>query len=110
MLELTKQMKAKILEHIEAIDIDVRELASYRNYGHPDQNYARFAEPDDEDWDEEEEWRAKIDDFIETLQQGYNLTDEVTDLMTDEEFAEYDETLENAKAFDNKVIKWLESL
>jgi hypothetical protein len=109
MLELTEKMKAKILEHIEAIDIDVRELASYRNYGHPDQNYARFAEPDDEDWDEEEEWRAKLDEFIEVLQHGC-LTDEVADLMTDEEFAEYDETLAGAEAFDDKVIKWLESL
>jgi hypothetical protein len=30
--------------------------------------------------------------------------------MTDEEFAEYDETLAGAEAFDDKVIKWLESL
>jgi hypothetical protein len=62
-MSLTENQKKRILGAIDDIEIDLWALDSYRNYGHPDQNFARFAEPDDEDWDEQEEWEKKIDQF-----------------------------------------------
>jgi hypothetical protein len=62
-MKLTDEHKKAILKAIDNMEVDVWALDSYRNYGHPDQNFARFAEPDDEDWDEQEEWEKKIDQF-----------------------------------------------
>lgn len=46
--------------------VDVQNLDSYRCHKHS-QDFARFAEPDDEDWDENEEWNEKCKQAIEKI-------------------------------------------
>lgn len=46
--------------------VDVQELDSYRCHKH-NQGFDRFAEPDDEDWDENEEWNEKCRQSIEKI-------------------------------------------
>ena len=65
---LNIEQKKRILKFIEDRDVDVTELESYKNYGHPDQNFARFAEPDEEDWDLDEEYARKCDEAIEYIE------------------------------------------
>lgn len=60
--------KKKIIDFIEHQYVDVSELNSYKNYGHPAQNFARFAEPDEEDWDLDEEYAKQGESAIECIE------------------------------------------
>ena len=64
---LTAFEKHKLKDFINKQVVDVQELPSYRNHGHPDQNFARFAEPDDEDWDIDEEYQKQGEEAIELI-------------------------------------------
>ena len=46
--------------------IEVQELPSYRCHKH-NQGFDRFAEPDDEDWDEKEEWNEQCEQAIDKI-------------------------------------------
>lgn len=64
---LTSRQKEKIRDFVNKQEIDVTELSSYVNRGHPPQDYARFPDPDDEEWDEYEEWEEMGDQAIEKI-------------------------------------------
>ena len=49
MKKLTKEQKQELLDFIDDQEIEVSELESYRCFSH-NQDFARFAESDDEDW------------------------------------------------------------
>jgi len=55
---MEKTYRQMLIDFIQEQDVDVQELDSYTCHRN-NQNFARFAEPDDEDWDEREEWNAK---------------------------------------------------
>ena len=55
---MEKKYRKMLIDFIQEQVVDVQELDSYRCHKHK-QDFARFAEPDDEDWDEKEEWNAK---------------------------------------------------
>lgn len=66
---LNDEQKKKIENYISKQEVDVRELDSYRNYGHPNQNFDRFAEPDDERWDEDEEYAKQCEMAIDCIKE-----------------------------------------
>ena len=55
---MEKTYRKMLIDFIQEQVVDVQELDSYRCHKHK-QDFARFAEPDDEYWDEKEEWNAK---------------------------------------------------
>ena len=65
---MEKTYRQMLDDFINNQSIDVEELDSYKRYRH-NQNFARFAEPDDEDWDENEEWNKKCEQAIEKINQ-----------------------------------------
>lgn len=67
-MTLSAKNKNKLKEFINNQVVDVTELDSYVNNGHPDQNFSRFHEPDDEDWDTDEEQEKKGEMAIEKIQ------------------------------------------
>lgn len=66
--ELTTFEKKKLIKFINGRAINVEDLSSYRNHGHPSQNFARFAEPDDEEWDLDEEYAAQGIEAIDCIE------------------------------------------
>lgn len=64
---MEKTYRQMLDDFIQEQVIDVQELDSYRCHKH-NQNFARFAEPDDEDWDENEEWNAQCEQAIRKIQ------------------------------------------
>lgn len=87
-MTLSAKKKNKLKEFINNQAIDVTELDSYVNHGHPDQNFARFPEPDDEDWDTDEEYRKMGEQAIEKIEGDglYEWTD-IDDRFKDEAIA-----------------------
>ena len=63
---MEKTYRQMLDDFIQDQTIEVEELNSYRCHKH-NQNFARFAEPDDEDWDENEEWNAKCKEAISKI-------------------------------------------
>ena len=61
-----EELQDKFANDVDFV-VDVQDLETYKNYGHPPQNYARFPEPDDEEWDEDEYYAAQDSDFFEEL-------------------------------------------
>lgn len=66
--ELMMFEKKKLIKFINGRIIDVTELNSYVNHGHPSQDFARFAEPDDEEWDLDEEYAAQGREAIDCIE------------------------------------------
>lgn len=63
---MEKTYRQMLDDFIQEQVIDVEGLDSYRCHKH-NQNFDRFAEPDDEDWDEQEEWNAQCEQAIEKI-------------------------------------------
>ena len=63
---MEKTYRQMIDDFISEQVIEVQELDSYRRHRH-NQNFARFAEPDDEDWDEDEEWNAQCEQALRKI-------------------------------------------
>lgn len=63
---MDKTYKQMLEEFINNQVIDVQELESYHCHRH-NQNFARFAEPDDEDWNVDEEWNAQCEQAIQKI-------------------------------------------
>lgn len=80
MKKLTKEQKQELLDFIDDQEIEVSELESYRCFSH-NQDFARFAEPDDEDWDEDEEYNEMCSQAIRLIQ--YDGLSEYTNISDD---------------------------
>lgn len=63
---MDKTYRQLLDDYINDQVVDVESLDSYRCHKH-NQNFDRFAEPDDEDWDEKEEWNSMCDQAIENI-------------------------------------------
>ena len=63
---MEKTYRQMLDDFIQDQTIDVEDLDSYTCHKH-NQNFARFAEPDDEDWDENEEWNEKCRQAISKI-------------------------------------------
>ena len=63
---MEKTYRQMLDDFIQEQVIEVQELDSYRCH-RCNQNFARFAEPDDEDWDENEEWNAQCEQAIRKI-------------------------------------------
>lgn len=63
MMQLNEGQKQFIQDYLNALEIEPEELSSYSRWSHA-QNFDRFREPDDVDWDEEEEWETKRDKLL----------------------------------------------
>lgn len=104
-IELTESLKDKIKEELKTIEVNVEELDSYhydRNpYGVED---ALIGSSGTNVWDEDEEYDAQIDRFINFIKIDglYNYIDDETLNNID------DEDLQ--KQYDNLAIQYLESL
>ena len=61
------QLKEKILEFVENLEIDVTELPSYRYSPAQTYGWVNNPEPADDDWDEDEEIEAKKEKAIEMI-------------------------------------------
>lgn len=63
---MEKEYRQMIDDFIQEQEIDVQELNSYHCYK-DNQGFDRFAEPDDEDWDVNEEWNAQCEQAIKKI-------------------------------------------
>lgn len=63
---MDKTYRQMLDDFINEQEVDVQGLKSYRCHKH-NQGFDRFAEPDDEDWDENEEWNEKCRQAIEKI-------------------------------------------
>ncbi len=98
-------LKQKLLAALEDEEIDVTDLASYRvNRATPAGR--QFSGPSEAEWDEDEEWVAKIEQFkIDVETNGvFNCVDcsDVTEEMLDED--------EDTNKYTNEALKILDSL
>ena len=92
--KIIEELKNKFANDI-TFTADVQELETYKNYGHPPQNFARFAEPDDEEWDEDEYYAVQLRQAI--------------DYITADGLSEYTSCApEEEKLYQPKVLEWLE--
>lgn len=64
---LTVFEKYRLKDFINKRVIDVEKLQSYRNHGNTDKNFVSLAEPDDEDWDIDEEYKKQGEEAIELI-------------------------------------------
>lgn len=64
---MEKTYRQMLDDFIQEQVIEVQELDSYRCHKH-NQGFDRFAEPDDEDWDEDEEWNAQCEQAIKKIE------------------------------------------
>lgn len=94
------QIKKEILKSVEEIEVDVTQLASYEYSPAVYSWQCSSCGPAEDDWDEQEEWQAKLEEAIKDLQGWGNLSDYAKVTM------EEDEDME----LKNKIICWLESL
>ena len=63
---MEKTYRQMLDDFVQEQVIDVESLDSYTCRKHS-QDFARFAEPDDEDWDENEEWNEKCRQAIDKI-------------------------------------------
>ena len=89
-----EKIKEDLLKYIDNMEIDVDSLSSYRYYPHT------MSDPSCEDWDEEEEYQAKLEQLIDRIESGDNIG-EFIDITDDE--AE-DEELQL------RILNWLKYL
>lgn len=85
-------LRKRIDDYIDSIDVDIEELSSYRLHRGKRYDESRFADPDEEEWDEDEEYEEK-------LQQAY------ANIISDGVFETLgiEDTVENT----NKVRRYL---
>lgn len=87
-------LKKQILEFIWSIDIDYIDLETYKFIPGCHQNMARFAEPDEEDWDEDEEHYVRLEQVIESIEadglENYVISPEII-----------------AQEYQEKILSWL---
>lgn len=93
-VDFTEVLKL-VKEFIKGIDVDVTELSSYVNHGHADQGMARFHEPDDIEWDEDEEYRKQLE-----TAKGY--------IEADGLFEYVNITEETSKELQPRILAWIE--
>lgn len=91
-VEKDVDLRKKIDDYIDNIDVDIEELSSYRLHRGKRYDESRFADPDEEEWDEDEEYEEK-------LQQAY------ANIISDGVFETLgiEDTVENT----NKVRRYL---
>lgn len=65
-VDFIKGLEDLLNQAIADTEIDVTELDSYECHRHS-QGYDRFAEPDDEDWDENEEFEKKVEELKDLI-------------------------------------------
>lgn len=97
---MDKNLKEKILEFVENLEIDVTELPSYRYTPAKTYGWVDNPEPEEDDWDEEEEIESKKEKAIEMIKaDGFW------------EFIKYDfsdKTDEELDELNKKIIEFLE--
>lgn len=93
--QIINELQDKFVNDLD-FAVDVQSLETYKNYGHPPQNFARFAEPDDEEWDEDEYYAAQLRQAIEYINADGLF--EYTNITEDEE-----------PIYQPKVLEWLEN-
>ena len=94
------KIKQDFLKYIDNMEIDVSQLDSYE-WNAPVRSYSSaYPEDESEEWDEEEEYQAKLEKIIDGLEDRDYLSYYVK--VTDEEDEDEDLKLE--------IINWLKSL
>lgn len=79
-----EKLKKEILKYIDNMEIDVEDLDSY-SYSSPSYSWVSSnPEPASEEWDEDEEYQAKIEWLINAVEKHHDHLGEYVD-MTDEE-------------------------
>lgn len=66
---LEEDLKERIEEYIDNIEVEVEQLSSYRLRKGKRYDDARFAEPDEEYWDEDEEYEAAVNQAYANIKQ-----------------------------------------
>lgn len=98
-------LKKKLKDALEDVEIDVTDLASYKISGSASAG-RQFAGPSEEQWDEDEEWVAKIEQLkIDIENNGvFACVDcsDVTEEMLDED--------EDTNKYTEEAIKILEEM
>ena len=94
------KIKQDLLKYIDNMEIDVSELESYEWHAPVRSYYSAYPEDESEEWDEEEEYQAKLEKIIDGLEDRDYLSYYVK--VTDEEDDDEDLKLE--------IINWLKSL
>lgn len=98
-ITLMDRIKHDMLQVIDKIEVDVNELSSYEYSPAVYSWQSSSCGPEEEDWDEEEEWQAKLTYAIDSLKDGF-LSDWVN--VTEEE--------DNNEELKAEVVAWLESM
>lgn len=96
-----EKIKQDILKYLDNKEIDVENLDSY-SYNAPTYSwYSSSPEPANEDWDEDEEFQAKVEWLINEIEKhNYNFGDYID--MTQDEMWNEDLQL--------RLLNWLKSL
>ena len=95
-----EKIKQDLLKHIDDMEIDVTQLQSYE-YHEPVYSYSSaYPEDESEEWDENEEFQAKIEHIIEGLEDRDALGDYIE--TTEEEDDDEDLKLQ--------IINWLKNI
>ena len=99
-------LKKKLKDALEDVEIDVTNLESYKIISGTASAGRQFAGPSEEQWDEDEEWVAKIEQFkIDVENNGvFACVDcsDVTEEMLDED--------EDTNKYTEEAIKILEEM
>lgn len=95
------KIKQDLLKYINNMEIDVEDLDSY-SYSSPSYSWVSSSpEPASDDWDEDEEFQAKVQILIDDVEKHFGHLGEYVD-MTDDE-ADDDE-------LQLRLLNWLKSL
>lgn len=64
-----EDLRRRIEDYIDNIEVEVEELSSYRLHTGKRYDDARFAEPDEECWDEDEEYEVAVNQAYANIKQ-----------------------------------------
>lgn len=100
-MTVEEKIKQDILAYIDKMEIDVEDLDSY-SYSSPSYSWVSdYPEPASEDWDEKEEFQAKVEHLIDNVEKHHDHLGDYVD-MTDEEAEDDDLQL--------RLLNWLKGL
>lgn len=93
-IDIFYDLKKQVIKFIWSIDIDYVDLETYQFIPGCHQNMSRFAEPDEEDWDEDEEHYVRLERAIESIEadglENYVISPELI-----------------AQEYQEKILSWL---
>lgn len=101
---LTEDLKAAVLTAVHKMEIEEEELPSYTYTPAQTWGYVHNPEPAEYDWDEEEEFSAKIDKFI-----NYVEADGIIEYVDGIPQEKWDDTA-YLNGLTEEAFEWLESI